>query len=264
MGRFPVTGIAVAGPRPSIFSSTQRYSTTFRRSHDRDSLPAPSPLHVQASEMTSASDTLRIRPFRSGDEPDLAHICCGTGDSGKDGSGLLADDRIWGDIWVLPYAKHDPTLAWVVEDGEGHAIGYTVSTTDTDTFNSWFKADWWPEAVKKYNRSPPEDGAKPSRTETTLGFGDTTGSKPLDAALADYPAHLHIDLMPPAQGKGLGRKLIMTNLKALQDKGVKGVHLGASATNEGACAFYRKLGFKEVPTEEKGVVWFAWDLTKPL
>ncbi|ORX40320.1 N-acetyltransferase GCN5 [Kockovaella imperatae] len=207
--------------------------------------------------------SLTIRPFRSGDEPSLAKICCETGNNGKDGTGLLSDDRLWGDIWVLPYVKRDPQLAWVVEDLDGQVIGYTVGTDDSDAFNQWYKESWWPAESKKYERPPTSSGG-PSREQTFFKIADETGSTPLNSSLREYPAHLHIDLLPPAQGKGLGRKMIRTLLQAMQDRGIKGVHLGASAENHSACAFYQKIGFGEVPTQDKGSRIFVWDLTKPL
>jgi ribosomal protein S18 acetylase RimI-like enzyme len=64
--------------------------------------------------------------------------------------------------------------------------------------------------------------------------------------LTDYPAHLHIALAPQAQGKGAGRVLMDTYLKALRAAGVPRVHLSMSAANTGARAFYDRLGFHQI------------------
>ncbi|MBE2212416.1 MAG: GNAT family N-acetyltransferase, partial [Opitutaceae bacterium] len=58
-----------------------------------------------------------------------------------------------------------------------------------------------------------------------------------------YPAHLHIDLLPVLQGRGVGRRLMDAFLGALRVRGVPGVHLGVSTANPGAIAFYERLGF---------------------
>ena len=51
------------------------------------------------------------------------------------------------------------------------------------------------------------------------------------AELAEaYPAHLHIDLLERARGRGLGRLLIERLLGELRARGVPGVHLGVDAT----------------------------------
>jgi ribosomal protein S18 acetylase RimI-like enzyme len=61
--------------------------------------------------------------------------------------------------------------------------------------------------------------------------------------IGEYPAHLHIDLLPEAQGKGWGRALIDALLAALRNRKVPGLHLGVGGANTGAIAFYKKLGF---------------------
>ena len=59
-----------------------------------------------------------------------------------------------------------------------------------------------------------------------------------------YPAHLHIDLLPEAQGSGLGRRLIETERAALAARCVPAVHLTMVDENRGARAFYDRLGFR--------------------
>ena len=61
-----------------------------------------------------------------------------------------------------------------------------------------------------------------------------------------YPAHVHIDLLPRAQGRGLGKKMMGMILGELRRRGLPGVHLGVGADNSRAQAFYRKLGFTEL------------------
>jgi ribosomal protein S18 acetylase RimI-like enzyme len=69
----------------------------------------------------------------------------------------------------------------------------------------------------------------------------------LVSELADYPAHLHIDLLPQWQGLGWGRGLISALLAGLRTAGVPRVHLGMAVTNVSARAFYDRLGFTEIP-----------------
>ena len=61
-----------------------------------------------------------------------------------------------------------------------------------------------------------------------------------------YPSHLHIDLLPRAQGRGYGRRMIEQVLNALRRRQSPGVHLGVSERNTRAIAFYRRLGFHEL------------------
>jgi ribosomal protein S18 acetylase RimI-like enzyme len=64
---------------------------------------------------------------------------------------------------------------------------------------------------------------------------------------AAYPAHLHIDLLPELQGRGIGRRLIDTVLDRLREASVPGVQLGVDPRNTSAQAFYTRLGFAPLP-----------------
>ena len=74
----------------------------------------------------------------------------------------------------------------------------------------------------------------------------------LVAELDDYPAHLHIDLLPEAQGAGWGRALMEGLQDALRAGGSPGVHLGVSARNQRALGFYRHLGYEELASDGIG------------
>ncbi len=64
--------------------------------------------------------------------------------------------------------------------------------------------------------------------------------------VSQWPAHLHINLLPVAQQGGWGRKLIEQLLTLLRQAGVSGVHLGVSLQNEQVCGFYQRLGFTPI------------------
>ncbi len=66
---------------------------------------------------------MRIRPFRAGDEPALADICLKTADAGADATGLLDDDAVWAQIFVLPYVARHPDLAFVVAADDDRPVG---------------------------------------------------------------------------------------------------------------------------------------------
>jgi ribosomal protein S18 acetylase RimI-like enzyme len=74
--------------------------------------------------------------------------------------------------------------------------------------------------------------------------------------LADYPAHLHIDLLPEWQGKGWGRELIDAFLAGLTAAGTARVHLGMLSTNVSARAFYDRMGFHEIDVADAGPVTY--------
>lgn len=188
----------------------------------------------------------RIRPFRSGDEPALAEICLRTADAGSDATGIFDDDAIWAEVFVLPYVAHHPDLAFVLEADDGRVVGYVVAASDTDAFEAWFRAEWWPRHAERWP-APAEDALARSRQDATLAYAYARrpGAEPYSA---EYPAHLHIDLLPEAQGGGWGRRLIETVIDELRRRGVPGVHLVASSENTGAISFYPRVGFTPLPS----------------
>ncbi len=71
-----------------------------------------------------------------------------------------------------------------------------------------------------------------------------------------YPAHLHIDLLPPYQGRGYGRRLIEAFCDAAAAFGAPGVHVGVSRENAGALGFYHRVGFAGLAVPDTGPVLY--------
>ena len=82
--------------------------------------------------------------------------------------------------------------------------------------------------------------------------------KPGEDVPIGYPSHLHINLLPQLQGRGVGRRLIETLLARLREQGSPGLHLATRLTNLRAAGFYRHLGFTELAASDKHM--FAMDL----
>ena len=73
--------------------------------------------------------------------------------------------------------------------------------------------------------------------------------------LAEYPSHMHIDLLQHAQGRGFGPIMVNRLLDALRGAGSTGIHLCMSAVNHRAYGFYKKLGFHiEVKGESEWIM----------
>ena len=165
-------------------------------------------------------------------------MCLKTGDGGTDATGMYGSDTLLADIFVLPYVDFEPELAFVVETGE-RVAGYVVATADTRAFIERFRRERLPAFERKYA------GVQSSHV---LDMGRDP-DRMLIAELDEYPAHLHIDLLPELQGQGMGRRLMRILLEALRERGVPGVHLGVSPSNTNARAFYERLGFRPLPSD---------------
>lgn len=188
---------------------------------------------------------MQIRPYLPSDRSDIADVCVRTGDGGADATGLFSSDGLLPDIYALPYVDHEPELAFVVDNGE-RAVGYILGTADTRAFARWFSTEWWPSVAGRY------DGASDSDRGIVASAGNP--ERMLVAAADEYPAHLHIDLLPEAQGQGLGRQLVDTLAAALAARGIAGLHLVVGTDNTRAQAFYRRVGFDELASGPDGVV----------
>ena len=202
----------------------------------------------------------QIRPVQPDDLDALYDICLKTGNSGQDGTAFYADPRLVGEVYAAPYAVLQPDLAFVVEDEDGVA-GYVIGTDDTRAFEARLEADWWPRlrAIHPDPKSTPRD----QRTRDQQRAAQIHRPFPEPQALvAQYPAHLHINLLPRLQGQDLGRRLIDTWLDAVRAQGVRGVHLGCDSVNHRALKFYDTYGWRrfEFDPPWPGTVWMVIDL----
>lgn len=175
----------------------------------------------------------------------MYRVCLQTGDSGRDGTAHYRNPDLLGHVYAGPYVVGEPELAFVVADEKGVA-GYTFAAEDTRAFEAWAESNWWPTLRAQY---PPTEGDSPDAALIRLLHDPELAPEPI---LADYPAHLHIDLLPRVQGQGFGRRLIELVLDRLREREVRGVHLDVAAENLDAIAFYRHLGFSTQSADADG------------
>ncbi len=193
--------------------------------------------------LSGRSDAV-IRLARPGDAPGAYHVCLKTGDSGGDGEPLYREDPdALGRLFVGPYLAFEPDLSLILEDAEG-ICGYALAALDSRAFYARYEAEWRPALCAQF---PDPAGDPATWTPLQQAYGwyhhpDYFCPQPYEA----YPSHLHIDLLPRAQGRGLGRAMIEALLDRLRARDSPGVHLGMWARNERAYAFYTRLGFSEL------------------
>lgn len=187
-----------------------------------------------------------IRPATVADHAQLARICLLTGATGKDATGVFTDDTALADVYATPYL-HGPGGFALVWDVDGEARGYVVGTSDTRAFQEWFNTEWWPSRV----------GSHPARTEGDAWLLPEAAqpARTLIARVDDYPAHLHIDLLPDQQGQGAGRQLIDACIALMRERSVPGLHLVAEKANGGAQAFYPRVGFEPIASDATTVTF---------
>ena len=194
-----------------------------------------------AKQMVTAPFNIRLCEPR---DVDAAYdVCLRTGDDGEDASHAFDDLKALGHIYVGPYLQLEPRLAFVLEDPQG-VCGYALGALDSKTFYDGYLNQWLPE-IRQRHPEPTGDSARWSRTQKL--YSDYYHPEIfLPEPYHRYPSHLHIDLLPHARGRGLGREMMNVLLAELTAKGSPGVHLGMGATNARAERFYRKLDFHEL------------------
>ncbi|MDN4479137.1 GNAT family N-acetyltransferase [Demequina sp. SYSU T00039] len=189
---------------------------------------------------------MTIRPAAPTDHDAIARVCLLTGAQGGDATGRFGDDSSLSDVYATPYL-HGPGAFCLVWDVDGEARGYVLGAADTGAFQDWFVAEWWPHVGPRHvARTAADAWLLPSAADP---------GRMLIPQLADYPAHLHIDLLPDQQGRGAGRALIDAACALLAERGVPGVHLVAERANRGAQAFYPRVGFRAVGWDDATVTF---------
>jgi GNAT superfamily N-acetyltransferase len=185
-----------------------------------------------------------IRPGRPGDEAGAYYVCLKTGDYGKDGEPFYRDDPdALGRIFVGPYLKFEPEFSLILEDAEG-ICGYAFAAFDSRQFFERYEREWRPQLIVKFPKptGDPSTWTRVQHVHSWYHQPDYFTPEPY----ADYPSHMHIDLLPRAQGRGFGRRMMEDLMSKLRARGSPGAHLGVSGSNISAQAFYKKLGFHEL------------------
>lgn len=190
-----------------------------------------------------------IRPYQPSDLIWLYRICLGTGNSGSDGSHLYQDPDIIGHYYAAPYGVLEPDLAFILTHNE-RPCGYVLGAHDTATFGQRCEEIWFPLLRKQYPLPAETDQSRDANMIRAIHRGHE-----LTNEFPDYPAHLHIDILPEGQGQGWGRKMIETLLAQMQALTIGGVHLGVGKKNTNAIGFYEHVGFHKVKEYDTATVY---------
>lgn len=118
-----------------------------------------------------------------------------------------------------------PEFCFVAVGEDDIPVGYILCTP---TFGRWF-------------RYAPEQFRAGFPFSAFWSMGSMLGAVPY---LRAYPAHLHINLLPPYRRMGLGKRLMSTLEQTLREHHCPGVSLCVSSQNHGAMKFYESCGFR--------------------
>ncbi|MFO6425001.1 N-acetyltransferase family protein [Motilimonas sp. KMU-193] len=191
--------------------------------------------------------TFHVRPYQADDLAALYEICLLTADGGKDASALFQDPQLVGHFYSAPYGVLEPQTCFVVTEND-KVCGYVVGTQDSSNFAKRCEDEWFGQWRQQYPLPNTDCVSLNDRLISYIHQGYFPRPE-----YADYPAHLHINLLPQTQGHGIGRKIMQAFIDNLKQNQVEGVHLEVSASNKNAIAFYERLGFKPIATFEHSI-----------
>jgi len=197
-----------------------------------------------------------IRPFHANDLDDLYRISLATGAAGDDASHLYADPRLMGHIYSAPYARLEPQLAIVVEDQEGVA-GFAVGAIDTAAWEERLEREWWPTLRQQYVMPPETNASAWTPDQRRIVMIHHPARTPRAVAL-EFPAHLHLNLLPRLQGHGVGRELFNAWLALAGKCAARALHVPINRMNLRAIRFWGRMGFADLALDglpEGRTVW---------
>ena len=181
-----------------------------------------------------------IRQAHLSDLPYIYDICLKTGFNGKDASVVISDPLMIGQYYAAPYLHYEIDNCFIV-DKDYIPFGYILGVSSTENYYKWLNTYWLPMIRNRY----PETLSPKSDFERFL-IDIINQDAVFEEFLFDYPSHLHIDLLPQIQRKGIGQQLMITFIKKLKEKGSTGLHFGVGVENTNAIEFYKKMGFLEI------------------
>ena len=190
-----------------------------------------------------------IRSYKSADTSAVYEICLKTGNSGQDATHLFSDPLVLGHIYVGPYMEFEPQSVFILEDDQG-PCGYIMGVLDSQTYYQWMHSEWLPKIRVNYKKPTGNlDTWDETEKITDLLFHPVS-----QRLLPDYPAHLHIDLLSRAQGKGQGKLMMDRFIDYLRYNKIPGLHLDLSSSNNRAFNFYRKYGMEELDRDKESII----------
>lgn len=166
---------------------------------------------------------IKVHKYEEREYQQVQEVCIATGQSGifeqKEMQGVLLT------AFCHYYIEQEPDNCFTALD-EDKVVGYILCAENAGTWAANFQHIYTEQQANSALNSFYQ-----GLTEVPLRYA------------AEYPAHLHIDILPDYQRRGIGFKLMDTLVTHLKEKGVPGLMLSVAIDNEKGINFYKKYGF---------------------
>ncbi len=180
---------------------------------------------------------MKIRPYKEKDKDNVRFVCLNSeGPCKSSKRGINFSLAVYCDYYI----ENEPDNCFVAADDNDKAIGYVISSESFDDFRKIYIKNYYTR-IKKWEYRRRKSALKAIESH--------------EKYKEDYPAHLHIDILPEYQHIGLGKKLLDALCDNLRKKEVKGVMFTVWNKNYNAIKFYEKYGFSLIETKETTLVY---------
>lgn len=199
---------------------------------------------------------IKIRQCSSADIPYIYEICWKTAFRGSSIEEVFSDKFKTGHYFAAPYLHYNQEFCFTATDN-ATPKGYIVGTFNTVNYTKWLNDKWLPTIRGLCNLSNNDSRHPVEQFLNNCIKNDTV----INQFSHEYPAHLHINLLPELRGRGIGRKLMDSFFNQCLEKGVDKVHLAVAKENRNAVAFYSKMGMNVI-SETETVYTMGLNLTQ--
>lgn len=189
--------------------------------------------------------------MRPADEARLGEIAYLTGFFGGSAERYFPDPQLFADLWMRAYFRLPDSVGFVAQVS-GDVIGYIIGSVDERAYR---------RALVRVVVDTVLPGLLSRRYRRPLAalpylLRSLRYPSP-HVSVGEFPAHLHLNLLPTSRGLGLGDNLLQGFLQRLRERGVPGVQLSTTDENVAALGLYRKAGFS-VAAAEQTQLWTPW------
>ena len=191
----------------------------------------------------------KIRPYHPSDLSPYYRICLLTSKSNKDLNDPNEDPDLLGQYYMAPYPVLEPEVCFTLTKNE-IPCGYIIGTKDSTLFYERTEAEWFPILRERYPMPSANNDSQAAKIIRLIHRGRRVYEE-----LSEYPAHLHIDLLPEVQGQGYGSKMMKIFIERLRELSVPALHLGVGINNTRVIPFYERLGFHRVFENERAIMF---------